>query len=93
MPIYEYVCEKCGKFEHLHLNRNEPALDKCPKCGSKVEKKISAQGFKFKGYGFYSTDYGKDRPPPPSSTNRRKLNEKRAKLRKEGYQGEFHQKN
>ncbi len=40
MPIYEYVCQKCGKpFEELV--RGKEAV-KCPKCGSQqVERKLS----------------------------------------------------
>jgi putative FmdB family regulatory protein len=42
MPIFEYVCGKCGKvFEKLILGKTqeEPA---CPNCGSKqVEQKFS----------------------------------------------------
>lgn len=91
-PIYEYECPKCGKFDFYHKTFKEGKLDNCPKCKSKVKKLISGNiKFTFKGYGFYTTDYGKDRPPPPSSTSRRQLNKKRKKLRDEGFQGKFHQ--
>ena len=34
MPIYEYVCRKCGNaFEHLARTLSEPA-PKCPQCGA-----------------------------------------------------------
>ncbi|MDD5707578.1 MAG: zinc ribbon domain-containing protein [Kiritimatiellae bacterium] len=34
MPIYEYVCRKCGHaFEHLARNLSDGA-GKCPKCGA-----------------------------------------------------------
>lgn len=44
MPIYEYVCEECGKsFEHLArsmASRNEKVA--CPACSSaKTERKMS----------------------------------------------------
>jgi|YNPNPStandDraft_1061719.scaffolds.fasta_scaffold14081_1 putative FmdB family regulatory protein len=40
MPLYEYICQKCGhRFEELIRGQEEPL---CPKCGSpKVEKQLS----------------------------------------------------
>jgi len=42
MPIFEYVCPKCGHvFEKLILNRDQPA-PACPKCSSTgAEQKFS----------------------------------------------------
>ncbi|MGD0226528.1 MAG: zinc ribbon domain-containing protein [Terriglobia bacterium] len=42
MPIFEYVCPKCGHvFEKLILSRNQPTPP-CPKCGStQAEQKYS----------------------------------------------------
>ena len=35
MPIYEYLCQKCGrKSSFLILNINEPFSGKCSRCGS-----------------------------------------------------------
>ena len=56
MPIYEYVCKNCGKFEYLQ-GLHDPLLKKCPTCGASVEKIISACSIRFKGSGFYTTDY------------------------------------
>lgn len=56
MPIFEYKCEKCGKFEFLHGPR-EAALTTCLTCGSPVQKLISSRmGIVFHGSGFYVTD-------------------------------------
>ena len=43
MPIFEYLCRKCGKvFEKLVLSRQAPSAV-CPACGSKqVEQRFSA---------------------------------------------------
>jgi len=51
MPIYEYVCEKCGKeFEYLVFGSEEP--DACPACShKKVGRLMSACSFKSKGSG------------------------------------------
>jgi putative FmdB family regulatory protein len=56
MPIYEYECPKCGRFDALQ-KMSAPALKKHDVCGSKVRKVMSASAFAFKGSGFYVTDY------------------------------------
>lgn len=56
MPIYEYKCDRCGKFEKLQKMSDAP-LATCPKCGGPVKKLISHNvGIIFKGSGFYCTD-------------------------------------
>lgn len=44
MPIYEYVCGKCGEgFSKLQKMTVSAGETTCPKCGSsEVERKISA---------------------------------------------------
>jgi len=56
MPIYEYECPKCGRFDALQ-KMSAPALKAHDVCGSKVRKVMSASSFAFKGSGFYVTDY------------------------------------
>lgn len=58
MPLYEYHCKKCGRFETLQKFSDGP-LAECPTCGGAVERLISAPAFQFKGTGWYVTDYGK----------------------------------
>jgi putative FmdB family regulatory protein len=57
VPLYEYACLKCGR----HTDKIEPVagphLKKCPHCGGKVESVITAPAIKFKGSGWYVTDY------------------------------------
>ncbi|HVO20476.1 MAG TPA: FmdB family zinc ribbon protein [Anaeromyxobacter sp.] len=57
MPIYEYECPKCGRFDVLQ-KMSAPPLEIHEVCGSKVVKLMSASAFAFKGSGFYVTDYG-----------------------------------
>jgi putative FmdB family regulatory protein len=57
MPIYEYECPKCGRFDVLQKMSAAP-LEVHDVCGSKVTKLMSASSFAFKGSGFYITDYG-----------------------------------
>ena len=58
MPLYEYHCKKCGRFENLQRISDGP-LSACPTCGGAVERLISAPAFQFKGTGWYVTDYAK----------------------------------
>ena len=60
MPIYEFVCSKCGEeFEDL-VPMSDPSSE-CPSCGSKkVRRQMpSSVGITFKGSGFYVTDNNK----------------------------------
>jgi putative FmdB family regulatory protein len=56
MPIYEYECPKCGRFDVIQ-KMSAPALKTHDACGARVTKLMSASAFAFKGSGFYSTDY------------------------------------
>ena len=59
MPLYEYLCKKCGhRFEKLRMFSDKP-IKKCPECGGVVEQLISASSVQFKGSGWYVTDYAK----------------------------------
>jgi putative FmdB family regulatory protein len=59
MPLYEYQCKKCKHlFEKIQQFSDEP-LKKCPECGGPVEKLLSASAVRFKGSGWYVTDYAK----------------------------------
>lgn len=60
MPTYDYQCGKCQHtFEKFQGIKEKPEA-KCPKCGGKARRLISAgAGIIFKGSGFYETDYKK----------------------------------
>ena len=58
MPLYEYQCPKCGRFE-LIRKFADPPVTECPTCGSPVQKLASAPAFHLKGTGWYVTDYAK----------------------------------
>lgn len=59
MPLYEYLCKKCGhRFEEIRkFSDKQPT--KCPECGGVIEQVISAPAVQFKGSGWYVTDYAK----------------------------------
>lgn len=56
MPIREYECKNCGKFEEIHFHVND-ILTTCPKCGKEIQLIISTCNHKFNGPGFYVNDY------------------------------------
>ena len=59
MPLYEYLCEKCGhRFEEIR-KFSDKQLKKCPECGGVIEQVITAPAVQFKGSGWYVTDYAK----------------------------------
>lgn len=76
MPIYEYLCTKCGhELEKLQKISDAPLTD-CPACGKPaLQKQVSAAGFRLKGSGWYETDFksknrknvAKGDTPPKSS--------------------------
>jgi putative FmdB family regulatory protein len=58
LPLYEYQCPKCGRFELIRKFSDE-TVTKCPTCGSDVQKLLSAPAIQFKGTGWYITDYAR----------------------------------
>ena len=58
MPLYEYQCDRVGRFEVIR-KFSDPPLKKCPKCGGPVQRLPSAPAIQFKGTGWYVTDYAK----------------------------------
>lgn len=57
MPIYEYECRDCEhRFERMQKFSDDP-VDRCPECGGTVDRLISPPAIRFKGSGWYVTDY------------------------------------
>ena len=72
MPLYEYKCVSCGALFEKIRKFSDPPLTKCEKCGGKLKHLLSSPAFKFKGTGWYATDYarkssGSDKADHPSS--------------------------
>jgi putative FmdB family regulatory protein len=71
MPLYEYKCHSCGTvFEVIQKFSDQP-LGVHENCGGELERVISRSVFRFKGTGWYVTDYpkpsnGKDVSTPPA---------------------------
>lgn len=65
MPIYEYVCEQCGKHSELIQKFSDPPQSQCHFCQGQVRRVVSKTSFQLKGAGWYATDYKKS---PASAT-------------------------
>ena len=61
MPIYEYDCPTCGRFDVIQKMSAAP-LQTHEACGSKVTKAVSAGAFAIKGSGSHQAD---SRAAPP----------------------------
>lgn len=59
MPIYEYQCLDCKHEFETMQKASDPPEKKCPKCGGRLSKVISAPALQFKGGGWYVTDYAR----------------------------------
>jgi putative FmdB family regulatory protein len=64
---------KCKRRTEKIEGVSGPHLKKCPHCGGKVERTLTAPAIQFKGSGWYVTDYagkkdaGSDVPPATKS--------------------------
>jgi putative FmdB family regulatory protein len=58
VPLYEYQCGQCGRFEIIQKFSDAP-LSVCPTCSEPVQKLLSAPAIQFKGTGWYITDYAR----------------------------------
>jgi putative FmdB family regulatory protein len=59
MPVYEYRCTSCGERTEAQQHVGDPPLSTCPRCGGALERVVSAPALRFKGSGWYVTDYAK----------------------------------
>jgi putative FmdB family regulatory protein len=59
MPIYEYVCEKCGKKYNVIFKIDEDQKTIPCDCGHKEKKIISVSSFVLKGTGWAKDGYSK----------------------------------
>ncbi len=62
MPIYEYECPKCGKFDAMQSITEKPLKAKpdckAKDCPKKAVKLMSSTSFQLVGSGWYKSDYG-----------------------------------
>lgn len=65
MPIYEFVCESCGRLVERLQKVSDPPPEACPECGGKMAKIMSRNSFQLKGGGWYRDLYSSNK----SATN------------------------
>ena len=68
MPLYEYLCKKCGHVFEKIVKFSDRPIKKCPECGGVVEQTISAPAVQFTGSGWYVTEYAKKSQSSSSSS-------------------------
>ena len=59
MPLYEYQCQQCGNRSEVLQNMGAAPLTTCELCGGALKKLASSPSVKFKGSGWYVTDYAR----------------------------------
>ena len=72
MPIYEYICQRCGHQLEVMQKMSDKPLSKCPECKGRLEKIFSQTSFQLKGSGWYVSDYssrGKTEKPEKGETS------------------------
>lgn len=64
MPIYEFVCESCGRLAEVMQKLSDPAPP-CPECGQgRMARTVSRTSFQLKGGGWYADLYASKKEPP-----------------------------
>ena len=82
MPLYEYECLQCGaRFEEIR-KFSDPPLTEHEQCGGKLRKLLSPPAIRFKGTGWYVTDYAKKSGDGSSDTKKDGGDEKTEKAAK-----------
>jgi putative FmdB family regulatory protein len=58
VPIYEYVCESCGRLTEVMQKVGDPPPATCGECGgTRLAKLVSRTSFHLKGGGWYADLY------------------------------------
>ncbi len=63
MPRYDYRCTVCGEGFELVQSFKEAGKGACPVCSGAGQRVFHAVPVIYKGSGFYTTDYGRPKPP------------------------------
>jgi putative FmdB family regulatory protein len=62
VPIYEFVCEACGRIVERLQKVSDPPPEACPECSGKMAKIMSRNSFQLKGGGWYKDLYSSASP-------------------------------
>lgn len=79
MPRYDYSCVSCGHEFELVQSFQEAGSGTCPECSSAGRRIFHAVPVIYKGSGFYTTDYGRPKTPPPDEKDKVEEKDKKAK--------------
>ena len=63
MPRYDYRCVQCENSFELRQSFSEAGKGTCPMCAGEGQRVYHAVPVIYKGSGFYTTDYGRPKPP------------------------------
>ena len=63
MPRYDYRCIECDNHFELRQSFSEAGQGTCPECSGAGRRVYHAVPVIYKGSGFYTTDYGRPKPP------------------------------
>ncbi len=63
MPRYDYRCIQCDNNFELRQSFSEAGSGTCPACSGEGQRVYHAVPVIYKGSGFYTTDYGRPKPP------------------------------
>ena len=63
MPRYDYHCLECDHNFELRQSFSEAGKGTCPQCSGEGQRVYHAVPVIYKGSGFYTTDYGRPKPP------------------------------
>ena len=63
MPRYDYRCVECDNHFELRQSFSEAGKGTCPLCAGEGRRVYHAVPVIYKGSGFYTTDYGRPKPP------------------------------
>lgn len=67
MPLYEYLCQQCGRHTEKIQKFSDPELTVCPHCGGRLERTLTAPAVQFKGSGWYKDLYSSPKPAAAST--------------------------
>jgi putative FmdB family regulatory protein len=63
LPRYDYRCTNCAEEFELVQTFAEAGKGTCPMCSGAGQRVFHAVPVIYKGSGFYTTDYGRPKPP------------------------------
>lgn len=70
MPRYDYRCVECDNYFELRQSFSEAGKGTCPQCFGEGRRVYHAVPVIYKGSGFYTTDYGRPKPPVENGSSK-----------------------